>query len=83
MRPESNGRTICIAEDEPEVRNYLSVALRCRGYDVEFAQNGDEALQCVRGDHNRLSLVLLDPITTTCKLAPTIPPPKKKGQKHC
>ncbi len=52
--------TILVAEDEPEVRNYLGVALRCRGYEVEFAQNGDEALQSVREDQNRLSLVLMD-----------------------
>jgi len=63
---ESKAVTILVAEDEPEVRNYLSVALRCRGYDVEFAQNGDEALQCVRVDHNCLSLVLLD-ILMPCK----------------
>ena len=57
---ESKPITILVAEDEPEVRNYLSVALSCRGYNVEFAQNGDEALQFVRGDRDRLSLVLMD-----------------------
>jgi two-component system, NtrC family, response regulator AtoC len=63
---ESKSVTILVAEDEPEVRNYLSVALRCRGYEVEFAQNGEEALQSVRLDHNRLSLVLMD-ILMPCK----------------
>ena len=45
---------------KPEVRSYLKVALSCRGYNVEFAQDGDEALQCVRADGNSLSLVLMD-----------------------
>jgi two-component system response regulator AtoC len=57
---ESKPNTILVAEDEPEVRSYLSVALSCRGYNVEFAQNGEEALQYLRLDHNRPSLVLMD-----------------------
>ena len=57
---ESKPNTILVAEDEPEVRSYLKVALSCRGYDVEFAQDGEEALECVRADGNRLSLVLMD-----------------------
>ena len=51
---------ILIAEDEPEVRNYLGMALRCHGFAVDFAQNGDEALQYVRTEPNKVSLVLLD-----------------------
>jgi DNA-binding response OmpR family regulator len=35
MRPTTNGRTICIAEDDPEVRSYLETALICQGYSVE------------------------------------------------
>jgi CheY-like chemotaxis protein len=38
-----NGRTILVAEDEPEVRGYLEMALKCLGYSVELAQDGDEA----------------------------------------
>lgn len=53
-------KTILIAEDEPEVRNYLRLALTCRGYEVEFAQNGEEAVQQVRGGQDRFSLMLLD-----------------------
>ncbi len=53
-------KTILIAEDEPEVRNYLRLALTCRGYDVEFAQNGDEAVHSVQNGHGRFSLALLD-----------------------
>jgi two-component system response regulator AtoC len=51
---------ILIAEDEPEVRNYLGMALRCHGFAVDFAQNGDEALQYVRAENSKVSLVLLD-----------------------
>jgi two-component system, NtrC family, response regulator AtoC len=58
--------TILVAEDEPEVRSYLSVALSCRGYNVEFAQNGEEALEYLRLDHNRPALVLMD-ILMPCK----------------
>jgi two-component system response regulator AtoC len=36
--------TILVADDEPEVRNYLGVALSCQGFNVEFAQNGEEVL---------------------------------------
>ncbi len=53
-------KTILIAEDEPEVRNYLRLALTCRGYDVEFAQNGEEAVRCVQSGQDRFSLALLD-----------------------
>jgi two-component system response regulator AtoC len=58
--------TILVAEDEPEVRNYLGTALGCHGYAVEFAQDGDEALQYVRAPHNKISLLLLD-IVMPCK----------------
>jgi len=53
-------KTILIADDEPEVRNYLRVALGCHGYDIEFAENGDEAMQYIRGGPDRFSLMLLD-----------------------
>lgn len=52
--------TILIAEDEPEVRDYLGVALNCEGYDVEFAQNGEEVLSFLERDATRVSLLLLD-----------------------
>jgi DNA-binding NtrC family response regulator len=52
--------TILIAEDEPEVRDYLGVALNCEGYDVEFAQNGEEVVSFLERDATRVSLLLLD-----------------------
>ena len=59
MRQASNGHTICIAEDEPEVRSYLETALQCQGYSVEAVQDGEELLACLAGS-KRVSAVLLD-----------------------
>jgi len=59
MRTASNGHTICIAEDDPEVRGYLETALVCQGYSVETAQGGEELLACLAG-HPNVSAVLLD-----------------------
>ena len=44
MAGSDNGRLILVAEDEPEVRGYLEMALRCEGYSVETAEDGEEAL---------------------------------------
>ena len=33
-------RTILVADDEPEVRGYLAMALRCHGFQAEFAEDG-------------------------------------------
>ena len=52
--------TILVAEDEPEVRNYLGLALSCEGYRVEYAQNGEEVLQCLASRSATVSLLLLD-----------------------
>lgn len=59
MQPTNNGRTILLAEDDSEVRNYLELALRCQGYTVETADDGEEALSAL--EHmDDLSAVLLD-----------------------
>ncbi len=52
--------TVLVAEDEPEVRNYLEMALRCQGYRVECAQDGDEVLACLQDNNRDISVVLLD-----------------------
>ena len=59
MRTERNGKTILVADDDPEVSTYLEMALRCQGYGVEIAQNGQEALQYLYGG-NVPSAILLD-----------------------
>jgi two-component system, NtrC family, response regulator AtoC len=53
--------SILVAEDEPEIRNCLELQLRCRGYAVQHAENGDEVLNYVReGSGSGVSLILLD-----------------------
>ena len=50
MRNIKNGSgTILLGEDELEVRSYLEMALRCQGYSVEMAQDGEELLSCLPG----------------------------------
>src|ERR1035438_9222291 len=62
MPAAKNGRTILLAEDDLEVRNYLETALRCQGYSIEVAQDGDEVLACLRGNQVPISAVVLDVI---------------------
>ena len=51
---------ILIAEDEPEVRNYLGIALQCQGYQVEFAETGEEVLTHLASNKGDISLILMD-----------------------
>jgi two-component system response regulator AtoC len=44
MRAETNDQIILVVEDEPEVRTYLEMALRCDGFGVETAEDGEEGL---------------------------------------
>jgi two-component system response regulator AtoC len=54
-----NGR-ILVGEDELEVRAYLEMAVKCLGYSVELAQDGDEVLACLQAPGIRPDAVLLD-----------------------
>ena len=60
MQTANTGRTILLGEDELEVRSYLEMALKCHGYAIESAQDGEEVLSCLEHDRGRISLVLLD-----------------------
>lgn len=60
MQSPKNGGTILIADDELEVRAYFELALKCMGYRVELAQDGDEALACLRTSEHSIAAVLLD-----------------------
>jgi two-component system KDP operon response regulator KdpE len=53
-----SGARVLVVDDEPEVRRALRTALGGRGYDVELAANGEEALAEFRRHHP--DLVLLD-----------------------
>ena len=60
MLTSKTGRTILVGEDELEVRGYLEMALKCLGYNVELAQDGDEVLACLQTSRCEISAVLLD-----------------------
>jgi two-component system response regulator AtoC len=60
MQTFKNGRTILVGEDELEVRGYLEMALKCLGYSVELAQDGNEVLSCLNSSRSGISAVLLD-----------------------
>jgi two-component system response regulator AtoC len=53
-------RTILVADDEPEVRGYLAMALRCHGFQAEFAEDGYEVLSYLRSSPHPVSALLLD-----------------------
>jgi two-component system response regulator AtoC len=56
----STRKTILIGEDEMEVRGYLEMALKCQGYAVELAQDGDEVLAALQSPGADIGGVLLD-----------------------
>src|ERR1019366_4419324 len=60
MQTSKNGRTILVGVDEMEVRGYFEMALKCLGYPVELAQDGDEVLSCLQSSTSGIAAVLLD-----------------------
>jgi DNA-binding response OmpR family regulator len=50
--------SILIAEDEPDIREFLSIALQINGFNVITARNGEEAVALTSS--HRPDLVLLD-----------------------
>ena len=60
MQTRTNGRTILVGEDELEVRGYLEMALKCLGYSVELAGDGNEVIRCLQSSPAGISAVLLD-----------------------
>jgi two-component system, NtrC family, response regulator AtoC len=60
MRTAEGAGTILVGEDELEVLGYFDIALKCLGYNVETAQDGDELLSCLRSSRSEISAVLLD-----------------------
>jgi two-component system response regulator AtoC len=51
--------TILVADDEPEVREFIQTGLRCRGYRVDGAGDGEEVLRYIR-EGRPVAAVLLD-----------------------
>lgn len=52
--------TILIVDDEPHIRRILDYLLRQKGYEVEAAASGPEALDRIQGALNVPDLILLD-----------------------
>ena len=60
MNTCENPQSILVADDEREVLGYFEMAVKCFGYSVETAQDGDEALACLRSSGREIAAVLLD-----------------------
>ena len=60
MQTNENTHTILLGEDDLEVRSYLEMALKCQGYSVELAQDGEEVLACLQDSQIPISAILLD-----------------------
>jgi two-component system cell cycle sensor histidine kinase/response regulator CckA len=52
--------TILLVEDEEAVRSFAARALRMRGYNVLEASGGEEALEVVKSDNNKIDLIITD-----------------------
>lgn len=60
MAVAKNDHTILLGEDDLEVRSYLETALKCQGYSVELAQDGEEVLAFFHSNTARFSAIVLD-----------------------
>ena len=60
MQNIEDTRTILVGDDELEVRGYLEMALKCLGYSVVLAQDGDEMLACLQSSRTTFAAILLD-----------------------
>jgi two-component system, cell cycle sensor histidine kinase and response regulator CckA len=61
VEPDHHGvGTVLVADDEPAVRALAESVLREAGYAVELAEDGGQAIECLRALGERVSVVLLD-----------------------
>src|SRR5437588_8934737 len=60
MESRHSGKTILVADDELEVRNYFETLLKIQGYEVLLAESGDEALHFLEEAESPVSLAILD-----------------------
>jgi two-component system response regulator AtoC len=60
MQTLSKSRRILVGEDELEVRAYLEMAVKCLGYSVELAQDGDEVIASLQSPGPQPDAILLD-----------------------
>ncbi len=63
MYTATGQKTVLIGEDESDIRSYLETSLRCRGYKVRSAADGEEVLQqlAVNSDVNAVLLDIMMP----------------------
>ena len=83
MKAQREGHTILVGEDELDVRGYIEMSLKCLGYGVELAQDGEEVINFLRSPTSEVSVVLLDLMMPQCdglealrairQLAPNLP----------
>ena len=52
--------TVLVVDDEDVVRRTVKIALESKGFEVAVAENGREAIELLRQNSDRISLVLLD-----------------------
>jgi two-component system, NtrC family, response regulator AtoC len=60
MQTSKHPPTILVGEDEPEVIGYFEMALKCFGYSIELAQDGNEVLSSFQSGRSEIAAVLLD-----------------------
>ncbi len=60
MENIANRAQILVADDEPAVALAIKSALKFCGYPVSIASNGTSALECLRAEPDRFSVVLSD-----------------------
>src|SRR5262249_49163463 len=58
--PSVHPLRVLIAEDEPELRGYLQLALRRPNLVIDFVENGEEALTYLAQRAEKPALVILD-----------------------
>ena len=59
----SQGRTVLVVDDDPAIRDFLSMALEGDGYSVKTARDGREALDKIRREPP--DVILLDLVMPT------------------
>jgi len=59
-RPEEHKVTILLAEDEPSLRQMLSLILQEAGYHLITAEDGDQALQLAKKHAGRIDMLVSD-----------------------
>jgi two-component system cell cycle sensor histidine kinase/response regulator CckA len=60
LRREDHRVTILLAEDEPSLRQMLSLILQAAGYHLMIAEDGCQALQLAKGHAGRIDMLLSD-----------------------